>query len=102
MSFRSRNILLQEGDQTIELKCALKADNFTTAAELYVNGELQDSLESTPKNGIFGCRLFLNGYLKNDIPVCIQIRANFFIRPEYTFFVDGKSVSVKKGMWGGL
>ncbi|MES2824893.1 MAG: hypothetical protein V4732_14910 [Pseudomonadota bacterium] len=102
MGLRSRNILLEESGQTIEVRGKLATDNFTTILELHVNGELQDSLESTPKNGFFGCKLFLNGSLNNNVPVSVQVRANALIRPEYTFFVNGKSIYVKKGTWGGL
>ena len=102
MGLRSRTILLEENDQTIEVRGNLANDNFTTTLELFINGELQDSLESTPRNGFFGCRLILNGSLHNNVPVKVQLKANVFMRPEYTFFVDEKSVYVKKGTWGGL
>jgi hypothetical protein len=102
LGLRDRNILLEESGQKIEVRGKLAKDYFTTILELYVNGELQDSLVSTPSNGIFGCKLFLNGNLNNNVPVRVQIRANLLIRPEYTFFVNEKSIYVKKGTWGGL
>jgi hypothetical protein len=102
LGFKSRNILIEEDSQKIEFRGWLAKDNYTTILELYVNGKLQDSLESNPKNGIFGCKLLLNGSLNNSVPVSVQLRANIFMRPKYTFFVNGKSIYMKKGTWGGL
>lgn len=102
MGLKSRNILIEEDGQTIEFRGWLAKDHWTTILELYVNDKLQDSSESLPQNGIFGCQLLLNGSLNNSVPVSVHLRANFFMRPKYTFFVNGKSVYTKKGTWGGL
>ena len=102
MAFTTQHIILTEGDERIEVFGRLREDRYTTELELHVNGEVQDQLVSTPKNGIFGCTLFLSGTLKNSIPVKVQLRANIFMRPEYTFYVNGTAVYMKKGTWGGM
>lgn len=102
MGLISRNISIEEDGQTIEFRGKLAKDYYTTILELFVNGKLQDSLESNPKDGIFGGKFLLNGSLNNSVPVNVQLRVNFFMRPEYTFFVDGKSIFMKKGTWGCL
>ncbi|MES2820883.1 MAG: hypothetical protein V4812_18065 [Pseudomonadota bacterium] len=102
MALTSQHIILTEGDERIEIFGRLRNDSYTTELELHVNGELQDQLVSTPKNGILGCRLFLSGTLKNSIPVKVQLRANAFMRPEYTFYVNGAVIYIKKGTWGGM
>jgi len=102
LGFKSRKIKLEENDQTIEVNGYLAKDKSTTVLELYVNGELQDSLTSTPKQGIFGCTLLLNGTLRNNVPVRVKLEVHFFMRPKYTFLVNQEIVFEKKGTWGGI
>lgn len=102
LGFYSRRIVLEEDGQKIEVSGKVQKNQYKTKIQLLVNGKLQDELYSTPANGVFGCEVYLDGCLENEIPVRVKLRAHFFMRPEYTFYVNGVEVYQVKGTWGGL
>jgi len=105
LGLTSRHITIEEGEDRIEVIGGLDENGYASNIALYVNGRLQDDLYSRPKDGIFGCRILLNGNLKrdnDDVQVKVQLRTHFFMRPEYTFCLDDVVIYIKKGTWGGM
>ena len=84
MGLFSREIRIEQNGQLIEVSGGLDSDMSTTTLDLHVDGVLQDTLSAKPKDGIFGCNLCLTGKLKNNIPIRVQIKTHFFMRPLYT------------------
>lgn len=98
----SRQISLEENGEAIEFVGKINDDMTTSLLALYVNGVLQDTYRASPSEGVFGCLICLHGKLKDGKRVKLQLRTHFFMRPEYTFFINNVVVRVKKGTWGGM
>lgn len=92
---------MDEND-AIEVVGYIANDKFTSIINLFVNGDLLDSFESKPKDGIFGCDRNLETRLESGKLIQVRLKAHFFMRPLYVFFVNGKERYRKKGTWGGM
>lgn len=102
MGLFSRKISLEANGETIKVSAGLGLDMDTFVLKLYVNDVLQDTLSIKLKDGFLGCNRCLVGYLQNNVPLRVQLRSHFFMKPQYTFYVNGVVVHFLKGTWAGL
>ncbi len=102
MGLISRKISINSCGEKVELLVKLQRNCFDTIIQLLINDLMKDEIATTPEDGVMGCELQLNGSLNTGFPVRAEIRANFFMRPLYTIYVDEKEVVRKKGTWGGM
>ena len=102
MGLFAREIEFGHNGESIRFEATVKRENAHTFSTLIINGKIQDQIESTPKDGLFGCNINLKGILISGSKVRLQLITNILRRPLYRIYVNDELVFTKKGTWGGV
>ncbi|MEP7706761.1 hypothetical protein [Paraglaciecola sp. 25GB23A] len=102
MGLREREIEIEHNGELIKFEAVVEKSNAHTLSTLTINNHIQDQINTTPGDGVFGCRKSLSGVLSGGETIRLDILVNFFRRPLYSFFVNDELIYKQKGTWGGV
>ncbi len=105
----TRRINVQGTNDEIELVGKLNRSETSALLELYINKTLYDQIEFTPLaeyvnelGYLYGLKLILAGYLREDVMVKVDCEPGMYAIPEYSFYVEHQLVHKEFGNEGGL
>jgi len=105
----TRRIKVEGTTDEIELVCWLSTDEIRALIELFINKVRRDHIEFKPLvenvselGYLYGLKLTLTGYLREDVRVKVECEPGTYAIPEYSFYVEDQLVHKEFGNEGGL